>query len=100
MPALTICPVTKTNVQLTVGVEGVLEKAPATTLLSFVTPNTGNYEIDIRSAFCCHVNFLESDAAAARWTEANENALFLSTEEGFELGRIKNGTRFSEMLFS
>ena len=94
------CPITEASVRLTVGIEGVLEKVPATPLLSFVTPNSGDYEIDIRDAFCCHVNFLESEAAAARWAEANDSALFLTIEEGFELGRIRNGTRFSEMLFS
>ena len=94
------CPVTDTSIRLTVDADGVRETAPATTVLSFVTPDADDYQIDIRSAFCCHVNFLESEAAAARWAAANDSALFLSIAEGFALGRIRNGTRFSELLFS
>ena len=94
------CPVSGANIRLTVEPQGVRETAPSTTLLSFVTPNADEYNFDVRSAFCCHVKFLGSEAAATRWAEANEGALFLTIAEGFELGRIRNGTRFSEMLFS
>jgi len=94
------CPVTGADIRLVAAPDGVREVTPSGARLSFVTPDAADCHTDIRGAFCCHVHFLESDAAAARWRAVHDDALILSLAEGFELGRIRNDTRFSEMLFS
>jgi alkylmercury lyase len=81
------CPVTGTEVRLTVGPEGVQVANPSALQVSFPAPASTD-TADIIASFCCHVHFLAGQSAADRWLADNPAGLTLSLEDAVELGRL------------
>lgn len=81
------CPVTATEVRLTVGPDGVQAADPASLQVSFPAP-ASTVTSDITASFCCHVHFLAGQDAADAWLADNQGALTLSLEDALELGRL------------
>jgi alkylmercury lyase len=81
------CPVTGTEVRLTVGPAGVHDAQPARLLVSFPAP-TSNVTSDITASFCGHVHFLAGRHAAKEWLADNQGGLALSLNDAVELGRL------------
>ena len=81
------CPVTGTEVRLSVGPAGVQSAEPASVRVSFPAP-ASTVTSDITATFCCHVHFLADQDAAAQWLSGNDGALTLSLEDAVELGRL------------
>jgi alkylmercury lyase len=81
------CPVTGTDVQLTVAPDGVQARHPAPLAVSFPPPGAACAQ-DITGSFCCHVYFLAGAQAAARWRADHDGAVVLDLDDAFELGRM------------
>jgi|Tabmets5t2r1_1033131.scaffolds.fasta_scaffold26226_2 alkylmercury lyase len=81
------CPVTGTEVRLTVGPDGVRAAQPPSLQVSFPAP-ASTVTSDITVSFCCHVHFLADQDAAEEWLGENQGALALSLEDAVELGRL------------
>jgi len=92
------CPMTGTEIRLTVTPGGVSAVAPAETVMSFVMPDDPHYRADIRATFCRHVNFLASKDAGVAWRAANPEAVILTLDEAHALGRIRNQVGFGDAL--
>lgn len=81
------CPLTGTEVQLTVGPDGVRAAQPTSLQVSFPAP-ASTVTSDITASFCCHVHFLADRAAADAWLAKNPKGLTLGLEDAVELGRL------------
>jgi alkylmercury lyase len=81
------CPVTGTEVRLTVGPDDVRAAEPASLQVSFPAPASTDTS-DIVASFCCHVHFLAGQSAAHRWLADNPDGLAISLEDAVELGRL------------
>jgi alkylmercury lyase len=81
------CPVTGTEVRLTVGPDDVQAAERASLQVSFPAPASTDTS-DIIASFCCHVHFLAGRGAADRWLADNPDGLALSLEDAVELGRL------------
>jgi alkylmercury lyase len=82
-----ICPITGTDVRLTVRPAGVHTAEPASLLVSFPAPSS-TVTSDITASFCDHVHFLAGRDAAEAWLAGNQGGLALSLEDAVELGRL------------
>lgn len=78
------CPATGAQVSLTVAPDGLHQIEPAGAVVSLVRPDASP---DIRGAFCCHVHFFASAAAADGWVAQHEGAEVVSVEDAFRLGQ-------------
>lgn len=81
------CPVTGTEVRLTVGPDGVQVAEPSALQVSFPAPASTDTS-HIIASFCCHVHFLAGQDAAAKWLDENQDGLTLSLDDAVELGRL------------
>lgn len=81
------CPVTGTEVRLTVGPDGVQVAEPSALQVSFPAPASTDTS-HIIASFCCHVHFLAGQDAAAKWLAENQDGLTLSLDDAVELGRL------------
>ncbi len=81
------CPVTGTDIRLTVAPNSVRGSAPEDLWVSFPPPRDTS-TADITGSFCCHVRFLAGAAAAERWRSGRDGGLTLSLADAFALGRL------------
>jgi len=81
------CPVTGTEVRLSVGPDRVGAAQPTSLQVSFPAP-ASTVTFDITASFCCHVHFLADQAAADAWVAENPKGLTLGLEDAVELGRL------------
>ena len=86
------CPATGRRISLTVTPETVVDVTPAEAVVSMVHPRSAH---DIRSAFCCHVNFFASADAGRTWTASHAGGALLSVADAHELGRRTNARFFA-----
>ncbi len=91
------CPATGLPVSLTVGPEGIRQAHPADAVVSFLSPERP-WAGDVVATFCCHVWFLASPTAGARWVREHPGAFLLSLDDAFKLGRRVIGLRFGAAL--
>ncbi len=82
-------PVTKEKIFLVVGPDGVEEISPATTVVSFLTPDRP-FDQDVIMNFCRFVHFFASPETAAKWTTAHPGTFLLSVEDAYALGHLTN----------
>lgn len=88
------CPLTGTEVRLTVDPQAVRDSHPDPLRVSFPPPAAASID-DITGSFCCHVHFLAGPAAAQRWLAEHDGALVLTLDEAFELGRLATRPRLA-----
>ncbi len=88
----THCPVTNTEIYVTVGPTSVASIHPETAFLTFPVPSTNQH---IRESFCCHTHFLASKDAAYEWLKDHPFASFLSISEAYDIGIEMHKTLFS-----
>jgi alkylmercury lyase len=91
------CPQTWEAISVTIGPHGYSEPSHSTALVSFVVPERccGDVHTGIAD-FCQKVFLLASDAAAGSWAVLHPEASFLTLDQAFELGRVKNAWQFGE----
>ncbi len=81
------CPVTGAAIHLTATPEGLEHLDPPDAVVSIVVPAEGEASCNVREAFCIYSHFLRSREAAAPWLVEHPEAILLSVEEAFQLGR-------------
>jgi alkylmercury lyase len=81
------CPMTGTEVRLTVAPERVVAAHPEDVWVSFPAPAHTSTD-EIVESFCCHVRFLAGADTAARWASARPGSFALGLADAFELGRL------------
>ncbi|MGO9644496.1 MAG: organomercurial lyase [Candidatus Bathyarchaeia archaeon] len=87
------CPVTKTEIRLTVTPERVARYDPPSAVVSIITPKTttktgSESAEEIWPVFCHYVHFFSTSEAASEWfSTRNMKAAILSIEEGYLVGR-------------
>jgi len=80
------CPVTGSDVRLTVDPNGVRRLDPRPLWVSF-PPAATTSTADITGTFCCHVHFLATPAAAEHWLSQHPEGTVLDLDDAYELGR-------------
>jgi alkylmercury lyase len=88
------CPMTGTEVRLTVAPERVLAAEPEDLWVSFPAPGQTSTE-DIVESFCCHVHFLAGADSAGGWASARPGTFALEVDDAFELGRLATRAFFA-----
>lgn len=78
------CAVTGASVSITVSPHEVREVAPSETMLSLVQPGGAD---SIRRAFCRHVQFIASCAAAQQWKLTHPETVVVSVVDAFRIGQ-------------
>jgi alkylmercury lyase len=81
------CPMTGSEVRLTVAPERVLAAHPQDVWVSFPPPAQTSTD-DIVESFCCHVHFLAGAEAAGGWAIGPPGTFALGVDDAFELGRL------------
>ncbi|HEX9842081.1 MAG TPA: organomercurial lyase [bacterium] len=89
-------PVSGAAVTLTVTPQGVQALSPAGAVLSMIEPRANMIE-DIRGRLCRYIHFFAEPDAGEAWTRKHADTLLLSVDEGFELGRRRNLSRFADV---
>lgn len=92
------CPVSEERISMTVTPRGVADVRPASTMLSFVTPEQAKVEENVILHFCHYVHFFASPEHGARWVAEHPGTFLLTLEEAWELGRRKNAVQYPEVL--
>ena len=80
------CPITGTEVRLTVVPDGIVGSHPTDLRLSFPSPSATS-TADITGTFCCHVHFLAGPAAGEQWLGRHPGGVVLELDDAYELGR-------------
>jgi alkylmercury lyase len=88
------CPMTGTEVRLTVAPDRVLAARPEDVWVSFPAPAQTSTD-EIVESFCCHVHFLAGEDTAGRWASAHPGGFALPLADAFELGRLATRALFT-----
>jgi alkylmercury lyase len=80
------CPVTGSDVRLTVDANRVRSFDPQPLWVSF-PPAATTSTADITGTFCCHVHFLATIAAAEQWLSQRLEGIVLDLDDAYDLGR-------------
>lgn len=78
------CVTTGTPVRVKITPKGVEHIEPSAAVVSLLVPAVS---ADIRSSFCCYVNFFTSDEVASRWLSSHPGATTLPVTEAYQLGQ-------------
>jgi alkylmercury lyase len=81
------CPITATDVRVTVVPDGIADSQPTDVGVSFPPPSATS-AADITATFCCHVHFLAGPAAGEQWLGQHPGGVVLELDDAYELGRI------------
>ncbi|MGQ0569385.1 MAG: organomercurial lyase [Armatimonadota bacterium] len=92
-----VCPVTKEQISLEVGPDGVRRVDPPTVVVSFLTPDR-TFDRNVIVNFCHFVHFFRSAEVAASWILQHPGTFLLSIDEAFALGQLTNARNFGEAL--
>jgi alkylmercury lyase len=90
------CPVTGSSIRLTVTPEQVLSLDPAEAQVSLVVDVAAGCRHNVREDVCNDGHFFASREAAFRWQAAHQEAVILSVEEAYQVGKPIEGSRFPE----
>ena len=91
------CPITGTEVRVTVTSDGVEAVEPATAVMSMMPPDLASFD-DIITTLCHFIWFFADDGAARSWTAENPDTFVVSIEDGFEIGRRMTDAVFDVVL--
>lgn len=94
---VSVCPVTRDPVTLTVTPEGIRDLNPPEVVMSFVAPDEEQFQQNIVMSFCHYVHFFSSRHAGEQWVSSHPNTFLISMEEAFELGHRKNEYQFPDV---
>ncbi len=88
------CPVTGRSIHLTVTPEQVLDLEPGKAQVSLVVDVAAGCCYNVREDVCNYGHFFASREAATRWQAAHQEAVILSVEEAYQVGKLVEGSRF------
>ena len=87
------CPVTGRSIQLTVTPEQVLDLDPGEAQVSLVVDAAAACCSNVRKDVCNYGHFFASREAATPWQAAHPQAVILSVEEAYQVGKLVEGSR-------
>jgi alkylmercury lyase len=90
------CPVTASSIQLTVTPEQVLDLDPGEAQVSLVVDVAAGCCYNVREDVCNYGHFFASREAAFEWQVAHRQAVILSVEEAYQVGKLVEGSRFRD----
>jgi alkylmercury lyase len=88
------CPVTGSSIQLMVTPEQVLDLDPGEAQVSLVVDVAPECCYNVREDVCNYGHFFASREAALLWQAAHRQAVILSVEEAYQVGRLVEDSRF------
>jgi alkylmercury lyase len=88
------CPVTGRSIQLMVTPEQVLDLDPGEAQVSLVVDVAAECCYTVREDVCNYGHFFASREAATQWQAAHRQAVTLSVEEAYQVGRLVEASRF------
>jgi alkylmercury lyase len=92
------CPITGDKIQFTVAPDGVKELDPASTVMSFVTPEAGKIRENVVLNFCHFVHFFSSAEAGSQWISEHAGNFILSIDEAYSFAQKKNEVQYKDVL--
>ena len=92
-------PVTKEKISLVVGPDGIKAITPATTVVSFLTPDRP-FDQDVIMSFCHFVHFFASPESAKKWTTEHPGTFQLSVDDAWALGQVMNQRKAEDAVRS
>ncbi len=90
------CPVTGSSIQLTVTPEQVLDLDPGEAQVSLVVDVAAECCSNVREDVCNYGHFFASREAATKWQAAHQEAVILSVEEAYQMGKLVEGACFRD----
>ncbi len=90
------CPVTGSSIHLIVTPEQVLDLEPAEAQVSLVVDVAAGCRHNVREDVCNYGHFFASREAAFRWQAAHQEAVILSVEKAYQVGKLIEGSRFEK----
>ena len=90
------CPVTRSSIHLIVTPEQVLDLDPAEAQVSLVVDVAAGCRHNVREDVCNYGHFFASREAAFLWQAAHQEAVILSVEEAYQVGKLIEGARFEK----
>jgi len=90
------CPVTGRSIQLMVTPEQVLDLDPGEAQVSLVVDVAPECCYNVREDVCNYGHFFASREAATPWQAAHQEAVILSVEEAYQVGKLVEGSRFRD----
>ena len=90
------CPVTGSSIHLIVTPEQVLDLEPAEAQVSLIVDVAAGCCHNVREDVCNYGHFFASREAATQWQAAHRQAVILSVEEVYQVGKLVEGSRFRE----
>lgn len=91
------CPITGTEVRLTVTPEGVRDIEPSTAVMSMLSPDRASVE-NIITSLCQYILLFATPDAAHSWTRENPGTFVVSADDGFEIARRMTDSVFGSVL--
>ncbi len=90
------CPVTRRSIHLTVTPEQVLDLDPGEAQVSLVVDVAAECCHNVRGDVCNDGHFFASREAATQWQAAHPQAVILSVEEAYQVGKLVESSRFRD----
>ncbi len=90
------CPVTGSSIHLIVTPEQVLDLEPAEAQVSLVVDVAAGCRHNVREDVCNYGHFFASREAAFLWQAAHQEAVILSVEEAYQVGKLIEVSRFEK----
>jgi len=90
------CPVTGSSIHLIVTPEQVLDLDPAEAQVSLVVDVAAGCRHNVREDVCNYGHFFASREAAFLWQAAHQEAVILSVEEAYQVGKLIEVSRFEK----
>jgi len=87
------CPVTGSSIHLTVTPEQVLDLDPGEAQVSLVVDVAEGCCSNVREDVCNYGHFFASREVATQWQAGHPQALILTVEEAYQVGRLVEGYR-------
>src|SRR5215469_16122943 len=91
------CPVTGSSIRLTVTPEQVLDLDPGEAQVSLVVDVAAECCSNVREDVCNYGHFFASRETASLWQAAHQEALILTVEEAYQVGKLVEGARFPDV---
>jgi len=88
------CPVSGDAIRLIVTPYGVEAVEPASTVISFVTPQQAELRENIALHFCHFIHFFRSEGIAGDWIVRHPGTRILTLDKAWALGREKNADQY------
>ncbi len=82
------CPVTAETIRFTATPEQICDLDPKGAMISLVISDATACSTNVRETFCCYSHFFSSPQAAASWQKKHPDALLLSVEEAYQVGKF------------